>query len=157
MIPAPTPMPKPSSASSSVIQTWFQSGPSGVPTVAQCQIFVPISDGRPKKNGSIVFVRERSSQLPSITTANRIRSVSTSCRWRRTLFLAVVTPSSRAAWARLSAACTALRPLIAQEDLVAKVLPDVAVQLDKSRLEANLSDVPRTRQVDVVDPLHRAG
>src|SRR5438876_2643420 len=150
-------MPKPSSASSTVIQTWSQSGPSGVPTVAQVQILWPICEGRPKKNGSIVFVRERISQLPSITTANSTRRVRTSARWRRAFALAAATPSSRAACTSTSDIRGSLRALVADEDLVAQVLPDVAVELDEPGLEPDLGHVTGTRQVDRVDPLDRAG
>src|SRR5712691_6545549 len=112
-----------------------------------------MSDGRPKKNGSIVFVRERISQLPSVTTANRMRRVRTSWRCRRTLRRAAATPSSTAACARLA---IGLRPLVREQDLVAEVLPDVAVQLDEARVEADLRHVPRPGQVYVVDSLHRS-
>src|SRR5438874_11574076 len=150
MTPAPTPIPKPLNASSTRIQTESQSGPSGVPCVCQIQILCAICEGLPKKNGSITFVRERISQLPSRTTATRMRSTSTSSRWRRILARAAVTLSSRPACARLD---TGLRPLVAHEDLVPEVLPDVAIELDEARLEADLGHVPWARQVDLVDPL----
>src|SRR5712692_7715090 len=151
MTPPMTPIPKPSSASSTVIQMSLQSEPSGEPTVAQCQIFWPISDGRPKKNGSIVFVRERSSQLPSITTATSTRNAITSRRRRRSFRFAAATPASSATLDML------LPSLVADEHLVAEVVPDLAVELDEAPLEADLGDVARARQVDLVDTLDCPG
>src|SRR5882762_6591083 len=149
--PPITPSRNPSSASSRVTQTWFQSGPSGVPTVAHFQITRPMSEGLPKKNGSITLVRESSSQLPSIPTPKAMRSAITSRRCWRTFFFAAATFASSARLDML------LRPLVAHEDLVAEVLPDVAVEIDEARLEADLRNVTRARQVHLVDAFDRPG
>src|SRR5438876_5121412 len=151
MTPPTTPKPKPSSASSTVIRMSSQSGPSGEPTVAQCQIFCAISDGRPKKNGSIVLVRDSSSQLPSSATPKAIRNAITSWRRWRSFRFAAATPASSVTLDML------LPPLVADENLVAEVVPDLPVELDEARLEADLGDLAGTRQVDLVDAFHRPG
>src|SRR5205814_6050757 len=91
-------------------------------------------------------------QLPSRTTATRTRRTSTSSRCWRTLALAAATLSSWPACARLD---IGFRPLVAHEDLVPEVLPDVAVELDEARLEADLGHVPRAGQIDLVEALDR--
>src|SRR5205823_3368755 len=140
--PPTTPSRNPSRASSSVTQTWVQSGPSGVPTVAHFQITRAMSEGLPKKNGSITFVRESSSQLPSSPAPKAMRSAITSRRCWRTLVFAAATFASSATLDML------LRPLVGHDDLVTEVLPDVAVEIDEARLEADLRNVARPRQVD---------
>src|ERR1700694_1073491 len=51
----------------------------------------------------------------------------------------------------------ALLTFIAHQDLIPEVVPDLLVDLAKARLEANLSDVARTWQVDLVVALDRPG
>src|SRR5260370_39720914 len=51
----------------------------------------------------------------------------------------------------------ALLAFIAHEDLVAKVVPDLFVDLGEATLEPDLGDVSGSRQVDFVVSLHRAG
>src|SRR5256714_9139518 len=49
-----------------------------------------------------------------------------------------------------------LLTLITDQDLVAELTPDRLIELGESRLETDLRDVPRPRQVDLVGPLHRS-
>src|ERR1700730_3593567 len=51
----------------------------------------------------------------------------------------------------------ALLTFIAHEDLVAEVVPDLLIDLAKTRLEADLGDVARPRKIDLVVALDRAG
>src|SRR5437868_12151121 len=50
----------------------------------------------------------------------------------------------------------ALLTLIAHKHLVLQVFPDLFVDLDEARVEADLCDVARSRQVHLVSALHRA-
>src|SRR5438552_11633853 len=49
----------------------------------------------------------------------------------------------------------ALRALIAHEHLVSEVVPDLLIDPRELRLETDLGDVARARQIDAVDALHR--
>src|SRR5438552_11085065 len=48
----------------------------------------------------------------------------------------------------------ALRALIAHEHLVSEVVPDLLIDPRELRLESDLGDVPRPRQIDAIDALH---
>src|SRR5437762_1559467 len=51
----------------------------------------------------------------------------------------------------------ALSALIAHQHLIAKVVPDLLVDARELRLEPDLGDVARPREVHAVDALHRSG
>src|SRR5713226_9415058 len=160
--PRSEPTMNPPTVSSIVVRTWSHRGPSSVPCVTQVQSLSAISDGWAKKNLSTQPRRVVSSQLPSQTTATSSCSPSTMRRRRRMsrARLAVRSApacaggSTRAVIGALSRAA-ALLTFIAHEDLVAKVLPDLLVDLGESRLESDLGDVAGSRQVDLVVALHR--
>src|SRR5437870_11601775 len=94
-------------------------------------------------------------QRPRTTTANATRSPLT--RRRR---LARARARARAASLLASSARAgslrdaALRALIAHEDLVSEVVPDLLIDPRELGLEADLGDVAGPRQVDAVDALH---
>src|SRR2546429_2104150 len=94
-------------------------------------------------------------QRPRTTTANATRSPLT--RRRR---LARARARARAASLLASSARAgslrdaALRALIAHEHLVSQVVPDLLVDPRELRLESDLGDVPRPRQIDAIDALH---
>src|SRR5207302_748524 len=122
-----------------------------------------ISEGWEKKNLSTHPSRVVSSQLPSQTTAKRTRRTLTVQRRRRASRARFAARSVTgltagpvvAAMAALGRAA-ALLTLIAHQDLVAEVVPDLFVDLGKARLEADLGDVARPGQVDLVAALARS-
>src|SRR5947209_1210425 len=161
-MPRTEPRMKPRTVSSMVTSTCSQSGPRAVPSVIQTQSRSRISEGWEKKNLSTQPSRVVSSQLPSQTTAKATRRALTASRLRRasrarfaasseTGFRAASTDSAIAGLGRAAALLT----LIADQDLVAEVVPDLLVDLGKAGLETNLGDVARPRQVDLVAALDR--
>src|ERR1700716_1703703 len=92
------------------------------------------------------------SQNPRTTTANATRSPLTSrrrfvrarCRARSLLVGSGPTIALRD---------DALRALIAHEHLVSEVVPDLLIDPRKLRLESDLGDVPRPRQIYAIDAL----
>src|SRR5438477_2941993 len=162
MTPSTEPTMKPPTVSSIVTRTCSQSGPRSVPSVNHRHKVAAISDGCDQKNLSITPMREPSSHPPRTTTATSTRPPSTlSCRrpacCRRNA--ARSGPDRSAGWlgALTGSSRAALLTLIAHQDLIAELLPHLFVNLDEARLEANLRDVARHRQVDLVGALHGAG
>src|SRR5438552_11416811 len=95
------------------------------------------------------------SQKPRMTTANATRRPLTSSRRfarARARACAAAPPASSARAASLRDA--ALRALIAHEHLVSQVVPDLLVDPRELRLESDLGDIARARQIDAVDALH---
>src|SRR2546423_1414601 len=93
------------------------------------------------------------SQAPSTTTANATRSPLTSSRRfarSRARARSVLVGSGPTTALRDAA----LRALIAHEDLVSEVVPDLLIDPRELGLEADLGDVAGPRQVDAVDALH---
>src|SRR5438270_4864876 len=162
-VPRTEPRMKPRTVSSMVTSTCSQSGPSAVPSVIQTQSRSTISEGWEKKNLSTHPSRVVSSQLPSQTTAKTTRRTLTVQRRRRASRARFAARSVTgltagpvvAAMAALGRAA-ALLTLIAHQDLVAEVVPDLFVDLGKARLEADLGDVARPGQVDLVAALDRS-
>src|SRR6267378_3419208 len=95
------------------------------------------------------------SQKPRTTTANATRSPLTS---RRRFVRALVRARSLLVGSGPTNALRddALRALIAHEHLVSEVIPDLLIDPRKLRLEPDFGDVPRPRQIDAIDALHRA-
>src|SRR5258708_7157113 len=110
-------------------------------------------------------MRVVASQVPTMKIASAIRSTRTSTRRRsrararatsKSCVLAI--PSLRNSGDVIGSRRDALfRALVADEHLVPEVVPDLFVDLDESRLEADLGDVPRPRQVAPVRSLHLSG
>src|SRR5438552_3938571 len=162
MTPSTEPTMKPPTVSSIVTRTCSQSGPRSVPSVNHRHKVAAISEGCDQKNLSITPMREPSSHPPRTTTATSTRPPSTlSCRrpacCRRDV--ARSGPDRSAGWlgALTGSSRAALLTLIAHQDLIAEVLPDLFVNLDEARLEANLRDVARPREVDLLGALPGAG
>src|SRR5260221_5986589 len=154
MIPSTAPITKPRMASSKVTATCSHRGPCAVPCVTHVTSCCQIPEGRPQVKGSMMPTRVVSSQPPMITTSSRTRSVLTTMRRRRRAAVADGTP-----W--LSGVVTVsldslFIALIANHHLVAKIFPDVVIQLDETRLEADFRHFARTRQVDSIDALDGA-
>src|SRR5712691_8717171 len=154
---------KPPTVSSNVVSTWSHSGPRSVPWVIQYHVLATIAEGCDQKKTSTHPSRVVSSQLPRNTTAtSRRRPATFSCRrCASRLLLATRSTAGRSARserALMRALCraAALLTFIAHQDLVAKVLPDLLVNLGKPRLESDLGHVARAGQVDVVIALDRA-
>src|SRR5712692_5944379 len=98
------------------------------------------------------------SQLPMIKTASAMRRNRTSTRRRVRAFARARSASASAAMpATRLRGDAALRAFIADQDLVPEVVPDLAVQLDEPRQEADLGDVARPRQVYAVGALDGPG
>src|SRR5438046_2898182 len=161
MTPNTEPTTKPPTVSSIVTRTCSHRGPRSVPSVNQRHNVAAMSEGCDQKNLSITVARAPSSQPPRITTATSTRPAMTlSCLRRASRRLRparsglVRTACSPNALTALSRA--ALLTLVAHEDLIAEVLPDLFVNLDKAGLKTDLGDVARTRQVDLVGALDRA-
>src|SRR5437762_5734697 len=94
------------------------------------------------------------SQAPRTTTANVTRSPLTSSRRfarSRARARSVLVGSGPTTALRDAA----LRALIAHEDLVSEVVPDLLIDPREFRLEAYLGNVARPREIDAVDALHR--
>src|SRR3989441_4648628 len=95
-----------------------------------------------------------SSHRPMTTTATPIRSTFTSRRRS-------VRARARAFAATISSPVkllrdAALRALIAQQHLIPQVVPDLLIDASELRLEPDLSDVARPRQIHGIDALYRA-
>src|SRR5712664_2191865 len=97
------------------------------------------------------------SQRPRTTTANPMRRPLTRRR-RLARARARARAASLLAWAVRAPSLrdAALRALIAHEDLVPQVVPDLLVDPRELRLEADLGDIARPRQIDAIDTLHRS-
>src|SRR2546423_9923888 len=96
------------------------------------------------------------SQAPSTATANATRSPLTSSRRfarSRARARSVLVGSGPTRALRDAA----LRALIAHEDLVSEVVPDLLIDPRELRLEADLGDVPRSWKIDAVDAFHGPG
>src|SRR2546423_12473187 len=94
------------------------------------------------------------SQEPRTMTANATRSPLTSTRRfvrARARARSVLVGSGPTTALREAA----LRALIAHEDLVSEVVPDLLIDARELRLEADLGDVPRPWKIDAVGALHR--
>src|SRR5256714_5106580 len=93
------------------------------------------------------------SQAPSTATANATRSPLTSSRRfarSRARARSVLVGSGPTRALRDAA----LRALIAHEDLVSEVVPDLLIDPRELRLEADLGYVARPREIDAIDTLH---
>src|SRR6516165_4585627 len=140
--------------SSSVTATCNHSGPWGVPRTLHRQIVWMIPQCWPKKNGSASPSRTEASQPPTITTNTatcRIRS----SRPRRRSRSSASSSSPTSAEEVTSGVWAFGRTLIGCHDLAAQVVPDLLVEPREPGVEANLRDVPWTRQVDLVRALDR--
>src|SRR3989442_1756895 len=95
------------------------------------------------------------SQDTRTTTVNRIRrALTTNRRFRRARARGASPVASSGRTAALREA--ALRALIAQQDFVSKVVPDLLVDARELGLEPDLRDVARPRKAHRVDALHGA-
>src|SRR6266567_1589479 len=153
-IPSTTPMTKPRMVSSKVTTTCSHNGPCAVPCVTHVTSWTQIPEGWPQKKGSMMPVREPSSQPPMSTTNSRTRSVLISSRRRLGLAVLLVVPPELSG-VTTSSSISLLCAFIANDYLVAKVFPYFMIQLDEARLEADFRHIARTWQVDGVDPLDR--
>src|SRR5256885_16190239 len=105
-------------------------------------------------SGRLASILVPISQNPSTMTANATRSPLTSS-------LRFVRARARARSVLVGSGPTtalrdaALRALIAHEDLVSEVVPDLLIDPRELRLEADLGDVARSWKIDAVDALHR--
>src|SRR5260370_5728717 len=162
MIPSTTPITKPRTASSNVTAICSHNGPCAVPCVTHVTSCGQIPEGCPQKNGSIsvfgglawasITQRVPSSQPPMMTTINATRRTLTRMLRRR-----------RAAeydFTSLLSGAVVVRPLtsllsalIANHHLLAKIFPDLLVQLHEPRIEADLLHLAWTRQIDGIDAL----
>src|SRR2546430_12937820 len=96
------------------------------------------------------------SHVPRTSTANATRSPLTSRRRlararARARAAAPLASSARAGSLRDAA----LRALIAHQHLVSEIVPDLLVDTRELRLEADLGDVARPREIDAIDAFHR--
>src|SRR5882762_5483184 len=96
------------------------------------------------------------SQKPRTTTANATRSPLTS---RRRFVRALVRARSLLVGSGPTNALRddALRALIAHEHLISEVVPDLLIDPRKLRLESDLGDAARPRQIDAIDALDGPG
>src|ERR1700704_5632224 len=95
------------------------------------------------------------SQSPRTMTANATRSPLTRIRrfaraWARAREAEVLASSALAGSLREAA----LRALIAHEDLVSEVVPDLLIDPRELGLEADLGDVARPWEIDAIHALH---
>src|SRR5690348_3325783 len=105
-----------------------------------------MSVGCDQKNLSITPARAPSSQPATTTTPSSSRRPTTlKLRRRMSERLLVARSTARVLIRKLSRA--ALLTLIAHQDLVAKVLPDLLIDFDEARLESDLGHVARARKV----------
>src|SRR5207302_4202604 len=182
--PSAAPIRKPTTASCIVTAACTHRGPSAVPSVIHVQSRSTTPDGCPTKKGSTQFSRVDNSQLPSQRMVNATRSAWITSRRRRAaaarradssesiealaavgVASAPVAPScvptlsngGAPPCALTSDRCCVLLTLITHQHLIAKLTPDGLVDLGKARLEPNLGDVARPRQVDGKRALHRSG
>src|SRR5690348_6160274 len=165
----------PPTVSSIVARTCCHSGPSSVPSLNHVHRLCATSLGSDQKNLSMrpawptcashaapLGKRALSSQTPRITTPTRSLSPCTITRRRRTSRRrrATMSTAGRVACSAGAAAVTlsraALLTLIAHQDLVAQVAPDLFVDARELGLEADLGHVARPRQLDLVAALHGA-
>src|SRR3979490_2094607 len=153
----------PPTASSMVTSACSHSGPSSVPWVIQYQSLSATPLGCEVKKGSIQPSRARISQLPRKTTATSTRRTATltrrRCASRRRL--AARSTNGRAAGSVVAlmpalSSAAALLTLIAHQDLIPEVVPDLLLDLSEARLKTDLGDVAWTRKVDFVVALDRA-
>src|SRR6266576_690154 len=162
MTPSTDPTRKPPTVSSIVTRTCSQSGPRSVPSVNHRHNVEAISEGCDQKNLSITPMRDPRSHPPRTTTATSTRPPSTLSRrrpacCRRAAARSGPDRSAGCVGALTRSSRAALLTLIAHEDLIAEVLPDLFVDSDEARLEANLRDVAGSGQVDLVRALDGAG
>src|SRR5262249_13089918 len=115
---------------------------------SQSTIRWPISDGFEKKNGSAMLARDSISQMPTKSTKVRICSATMVLRRARCRVVATARSSPAARAAALSGTL-----LIGALHLFAQIRPDALIELVEMRVEADLDDVARPRQVDIVDAL----
>src|SRR5437879_6159021 len=141
--PNAVPMTKASSASISVVARCGQMKPVD----SQSQRRSAMSLGRLKKNGSRMPSAESVCQVPIRKTKVKICSATMAPRpsLRRVLEVASVSPRSDG--------LSGLPRIVLPFDLVAQIGPDLAVEAHELRIEADLGDVARARQVDIVDAL----
>src|SRR3954452_20229684 len=166
--PRMTQMMKPITASSSVTMICSHNGPASVPCCTQVCSWETILLGSPKKNGSTIPARAHSSQPPTIATKIAMRSATTVVRRReRGLRAGRATGSGSARTGEGTDTSVDMRRLLSGRNgdrlagragvgtlhLVAQRVPDLFVELDEARLEADLGHLAWARQVDVVDPL----
>src|SRR3954465_7897659 len=174
--PSTTPMMKPRTASSSVTRICSHSDPASVPCCTHACSCDTILLGSPKKNGSTMPARAHSSQPPISTTKMAPGSASTmrrcpprrcrlrvgwdsTCAAERAAGTGVVTETSVDMFSLLGsgrdgdrrAGSSGVRTL----DLIAQRVPDLLVELDEPRVEADLRHLAGARQIDVVDVLDR--
>src|SRR5258707_14457554 len=145
--PRPTPnnvpMTKASSASTSVVARWGQMKPVDSHSHRRSAM----SLGRLKKNGSRMSSAEKACQVPIRKTKVKICSATMAPRpsLRRVLEVARV-------WSRRDG-LSGLPRIVLPFDLVAQIGPDLAIEAHEFGVEANLGDVARARQLDVIDAL----
>src|SRR6266404_9433828 len=141
--PNAVPMMKASSASISVVARCGQMKPVD----SQSHSRSAMSLGRLKKNGSRTPSAESVCQVAIRKTKVKICSATMAPRpsFRRVLEVASV--SSR------SDGLSGLARIVLPFDLVAQIRPDLAVEAHEFGVEANLGDVARARQLDVIDAL----
>src|SRR5260221_2560979 len=166
MMPSTTPITKPRMASSNVTAICSQSGPCAVPCVTHVTSCAKMPEGCPQKNESISVVglglvwasvtqRVPSSQPPMMTTINATRRTLTRMLRRRRAAEYDFT-SLRSGAVVVCSLTSLLSALIANHHLLAKIFPDLLVQLHEPRIEADLLHLARTRQVNRIDALEDA-
>src|SRR5216684_5480525 len=163
MMPSTTPITKPRMASSNVTAICSQNGPCAVPCVTHVTSCCQMPEGCPQKNESISVVglglvwasvtqRVPSSQPPMMTTINATRRTLTRMLRRRRA--AEYDFTSLLSGAVVVCSLTSLlSALIANHHLLAKIFPDLLVQLHEPRIEADFLHLARTRQIDGIDAL----
>src|SRR3954452_25098553 len=136
-------MTKASSASVSVVARCGQMKPLD----SQSHSRSAMSLGRLKKNGSRILVAERICQVPM--RATKVRTCRAMIRGRpalrRMLDVASVSSSGDAA--------SGLSRIVLPFHLVAQIGPDPRIEAHEAGAEADLRNVARTREVDIVDAL----
>src|SRR5712691_413343 len=147
-------MRKPSTVSSRVVAICCHKGPWAVPWVAQVTSCAQMPEGCPQKNLSMIPTRVASSQPPMMTTSSPTRRLLTRMRRRRRA-TAGDGPAGLSGMV-MGALDALLIALIAQNHLVAEIFPDLMIELDEARLEADFLHFARPRQVDVIDALDGA-
>src|SRR5439155_601680 len=147
-------MRKPRTVSSRVVAICCHKGPCAVPWVAQVTSWAQMPLGCPQKNLSMMPTRVASSQPPMMTTSSPTRRLLTTMRRLRRA-TAGEGPAGLSGLVR-GALDALLIALIANAYLLAQIFPDLMIELDEARLEADFLHCARPRQIDAIDALDGA-
>src|SRR5437660_716777 len=126
-------------------------GPQAAPSGPQVTHWAKMPLGRPQEHLSLTPARVPSPQPPMLTTSSPTRRLLTRMRLlRRATAGEGPTGLSGGVMVALDALLIAL---IANEDLLAQIFPDLMIELDKARLEADFLHFAWPRQIDAIDAL----